>query len=91
MLASGLTYEPFGSVKTMALGNGLSVANDWGNDGRLASRRLYVTSSGVNRSWLAYAYDANDNLGAIKDEPRRVRRRLFGLSHAAKAGCSSAA
>jgi RHS repeat-associated protein len=67
VLASDISYEPFGSVKAMALGNGLLVANDWGNDGRLASRRLYRTSGGANLSWLAYGYDANDNIGAIRD------------------------
>lgn len=62
-----MTYEPFGSVETIALGNGLSVATDWGNDGQLASRRLYVTTSGVNLSWLSYSYDGDENIGAIRD------------------------
>jgi RHS repeat-associated protein len=43
------------------------MANSWGNDGRLASRRLYVTSSGVNRSLLSYAYDNDDNITGITD------------------------
>ena len=51
----------------MTLDNGLSVANDWDNDGRLASRRLYQTSGGTNLSYLSYAYDANDNIGTIRD------------------------
>jgi len=52
----------------MTLDNGLSVANDWDNDGRLASRRLYQTSGGTNLSYLSYPYDANDNIGAIRDD-----------------------
>lgn len=78
LLASGLTYEPFGSVKSMSLGNGLSVANDWGDDGRLASRRLYATSSGTSLSWLAYTYDANDNVGAIRDKLDDSKSQYFG-------------
>jgi hypothetical protein len=68
VLASGYAYEPFGPVKAMALGNGLSVANDWGSDGRLASRRLYRTSGGTNLSYLSYSYDPNDNIQAIRDQ-----------------------
>jgi RHS repeat-associated protein len=67
VLASGMTYEPFGSVKAMALGNGLSVANDWGNEGQLVSRRLFTTTSGANVSWLGYSYDGDGNIGAIRD------------------------
>lgn len=41
-------------------------------DGRLASHRLYATSSGTNLSSLAYAYDPNDRLtvtSAVLDTP----------------------
>ena len=51
----------------LALGNGLSLAVDWGNDGRLASRRLYQTSGGANLSQLSYAYDNDDNITGIAD------------------------
>jgi YD repeat-containing protein len=37
-VATGLQYEAFGSLKQANLGNGLRMLNDWGNDGRLASR-----------------------------------------------------
>jgi RHS repeat-associated protein len=77
VLASGFGYEPFASVKTIALGNGLSVTNDWGNDGRLASRRLYRTSNGTNLSWLTYNYDANDNIGAIRDKLNDANSSFF--------------
>ena len=39
VLADSIAYEPFGSVKAMRLGDGLSAANDWGNDGRLTGRK----------------------------------------------------
>jgi len=42
VLADNFAYEPFAAMKTVRFGNGLSAANDWGNDGRLASHRLRV-------------------------------------------------
>jgi RHS repeat-associated protein len=66
-VATGMTYEPFASLKQATLGNTLSMTNNWGNDGRLGSKRLYVTSSGVNRSLLTYAYDNDDNITGITD------------------------
>jgi RHS repeat-associated protein len=77
-IADTFTYEPFAAVKSFALGNGLSVANDWGNDGRLASRRLYQTSGGMNLSWLSYAYDANDNVTAIADNLDDANSIFYG-------------
>ena len=77
-LATAMTYEPFGSLKTATLGNTLSMTNDWGNDGRLASRRLYVTSGGVNRSLLTYAYDNDDDITGITDGVDATRSVTFG-------------
>jgi YD repeat-containing protein len=48
------------------LGNGLSLSETW-TDGRLASKRLYNTSTSANLSSLAYAYDNDDNVGSIRD------------------------
>ena len=67
-VTGGYAYEPFGAVKAMALGNGLAVANDWGSDSRLASRRLYRPSDGTSLSWLAYGYDADDNIAGITNQ-----------------------
>jgi RHS repeat-associated protein len=66
-LATSMSYEPFGALKQATLGNTLSMTSNWGNDGRLASRRLYVTSGGVNLSLLTYAYDNDDNITGITD------------------------
>ncbi len=71
-------YEPFGAVKAVVLGNGLSVANDWGSDGRLASRRLYRTGTGTSLSWLAYGYDLNDNVTAIRDRLDDAKSVYYG-------------
>ena len=57
VVASGMAYEPFAALTQANFGNGLSLAVDWGNDGRLASRRLYQTSGGANLSQLSYAYE----------------------------------
>jgi RHS repeat-associated protein len=65
-VASGMTYDPFGSLNYATLGNTLTMTNNWGNDGRLASRRL-KTSTGANRSFLQYAYDNDDNITGITD------------------------
>jgi RHS repeat-associated protein len=77
-VSGGYAYEPFGAVKALALGNGLAVVNDWGNDGRLASRRLYRTSDGVSLSWLAYGYDADDNIGSITNQLAATGSTLYG-------------
>lgn len=77
-LADSFTYEPFAAVKAMRFGNGLSAANDWGNDNRLASRRLYRTIGGTNLSWLGYGYDSNDNITAITDLIDDTRSVYYG-------------
>lgn len=81
-IASGFTYEPFAALKTVALGNTLSVANDWGNDGRLASRRLYKTSGGTNLSYLAYGYDQDDNVTSIMDQMNDANSIYYGYDQA---------
>ena len=78
VIADNFTYEPFASVKAMRLMGGLSVANDWGNNGRLASRRLYQTSGGANLSSLIYSYDNDDNIGAITDALDDTRSVYYG-------------
>lgn len=78
VLASGMTYEPFGSLTAMSLGNGLAVADDWGSDGQLASRRLYNAGSSANLSWLAYSYDPNGNIGAIRDVADDTNSVFYG-------------
>jgi RHS repeat-associated protein len=76
-LISAMTYEPFGPLKQATLGNTLSMTNSWGNDARLASKRLYVTSGGVNRSLLTYAYDNDDNITSITDGVDATRSLSF--------------
>lgn len=44
-----------------------SLGIDWGDDARLASRRLHKTADGTNLSLLSYAYDNDDNITGITD------------------------
>jgi RHS repeat-associated protein len=72
-LVSGMTYEPFGSVLGATYGNGLIFEQSWGNDGRLASRRLYNPVGNVNFSSLTYGYDNDDNITSITDNVDTTR------------------
>jgi len=78
VLASGITYEPFGSMLMATFGNGLTMAQSWGNDGRLASKRLYNTASGTNLSLLTYGYDNDDNITSIADGVDPTRSVTYG-------------
>ncbi len=76
-LVSGMTYEPFGALVSATFGNGLKLSQGWGNDARLASRRLYRGSDGSNVSWLTYGYDRNDNITLITDRIDATRTTNF--------------
>lgn len=78
VLASSITYEPFGSLLSATLGNGLTMTQGWGNDGRLASKRLYATATGTNLSLLTYGYDNDDNITSIADGVDPTRSVTFG-------------
>ena len=77
-LVSGITYEPFGSMLAATYGNGLSLVQSWGNDGRLATKRLYATGTSTNLSSLTYGYDNNDNLISIVDNVDSTRTLQYG-------------
>jgi RHS repeat-associated protein len=76
-LVSGITYEPFGSMLSATYGNGLLFQQSWGNDGRLASRRLYLPA-GTDVSLLTYAYDNDDNITSITDNVDPTRSVTYG-------------
>jgi len=77
-LASSMSYEAWGSITAATFGNGLSLSETW-TDGRLASKRLYNTSSGANLSSLAYLYDSDDNIGAIRDLVDDSKSTYYGF------------
>jgi YD repeat-containing protein len=72
-----LTYEPFGSLKTANYGNTLKLTQDWGNEARLASKRVYRANNS-NVSMLSYGYDASDNMVSITDGVDATRSTGFG-------------
>jgi RHS repeat-associated protein len=80
-LATSIQYEPFASIKQATLGNTLSMTVNWGNDGRLASRRLYKTTGGVNQSLLSYAYDNDDNMLGITDGVNAANNLGYGYDN----------
>lgn len=84
LVANGFNYEPFGAVKAMTLGNGLAAANAWGEDGRLASRRLYRTNDSANLSYLSYRYDADGNISRITDNVTPANSVLYGYDVAGR-------
>jgi RHS repeat-associated protein len=66
-LMSSAQYESFGSLKIATFGNGTQLRQSFGDDGRLASKRLLTVVSGANLSSFNYAYDNDDNMTAIND------------------------
>ena len=77
VIAPALKYEPFGPLTTMNLANGLRAVNDWGDDGRLASRRLFRPTDSTNLSRLTYVYDADDNIVRINDTVDATKTQKF--------------
>lgn len=77
VLATDITYEPFGPLKSADLGNGLKLSQDWGSDRRLASKRL-ATAGGSDVWHLSYAYDNDDNIISITDLVNAANSRSFG-------------
>ena len=76
-LASNITYEPFGPMKSADLGNGLKLSQDWGSDRRLAAKRLH-TGTGADIWHLSYSYDDDDNITLITDLVTSANSRSFG-------------
>ena len=64
VVASNITYGPYGPIKSMLLGNGLSVSMTRDQDYRLT--RLYVTDGTSDIQDLSYGYgDINGDAGNI--------------------------
>lgn len=78
LLADGMSYEAFGALTQANYGNGLRMIQSWGNDGRLANRRLERTADSAALSSLTYAYDNSDNITQIADTLDSSKTRSFG-------------
>ena len=83
-LASNMTYQPFGAVETITLGNGLIAANDRGIDARLKARRLTRVATGAKLSDIAYGYDPDGNVTSIDDRVTPARSSLYGYDAAGR-------
>ena len=82
-LAGTISYQPFGAVESVALGNGLIAANDRGQEGWLKQRSLTNASSsatplGTKYSDLSYVYDPDGNVTSIDDAVMPERSALYG-------------
>jgi YD repeat-containing protein len=77
-LINAATYQPFGAVETMSLGNGLVAANDRALDGRLKARRLTNATTNTALANLAYVYDPDGNVSAIDDAVTPDRSAIYG-------------
>ncbi len=79
-LAAGMTYEPFGPLKSVNYQGGATLTLDWGNDARLATRRIAL-HDGSNLLDLAYAYDADDNIVAIADAAAPAKNVIYAYDN----------
>lgn len=77
-LASGMSYQPFGAIESMALGNGTASANSWGSDGRLKTRSLTRVTTAEKLSDLSYVHDPEGNVAAIDDKVMPARSAIYG-------------
>ena len=83
VLASVLTYEPYGVLKSLTYGNGLKLVQDWGTDARLASKSVKRTNGAV--VWGAsYAYDNDDNIASVTDLTDTTRRVNYAYDDASR-------
>lgn len=65
-LASSMAYEPYGALKSLNYGNGLTLTQDWGTDARLVSKAVRRADTSV--VWGAsYTYDNDDNVASVTD------------------------
>lgn len=76
-LASAVTYEAFGSLKSLTYGNNATLLQDWGSDARLYSK-TYKKPGGTNLWAATYAYDNDDNLTGITDLVDPAKSVTFG-------------
>ena len=77
-LASNMSYQPFGAVESMALGNGLTATNERGLDGRLKRRRLTSVTTGTALADLSYVHDPDGNVASIDDHVSPARSAIYG-------------
>ena len=63
-IASNISYQPFGGLKALTWGNGLTLERSFDNDYRLSSQSI---SGSQSIQSLSYQYDPISNITAIND------------------------
>jgi RHS repeat-associated protein len=75
-VASSVDYQPFGPLKGLTYGNGLSLVRSFDADGRLATHRVSFGAQDTQN--LTYGYDTASNITAITDGVNGARSENFG-------------
>jgi RHS repeat-associated protein len=75
-VASSVAYQPFGPLKGLTYGNGLSLVRSFDSDGRLATHRVSFGAQDTQN--LTYGYDTASNITAITDGVNGARSESFG-------------
>jgi YD repeat-containing protein len=71
VLASNITYQPFGGVKSYLLGNGQSYSRGYDLDGR-------ISSYGIATSAFNLGYDPADRIVSIADALNAANSNTYG-------------
>ena len=71
IVVQGVTYQPFGGVKSFTLGNGQTYSRSYDQDGRIASYTL-------GASQFAIAYDAASRIEIISDVANPANSNTYG-------------
>lgn len=74
-VASSVAYQPFGPLKGLTYGNGLSLVRTFDNDGRIASHRVSFGAQDTQN--VAYGYDTASNITSITDSVNGSRSETF--------------
>jgi len=73
-IVTGVAYEPFGPLRTLTFGNGITETRTFDLDYRLTT----LTGTGLNPvQQLGYTYDAADNVQAILDGIEPAKSQSF--------------
>jgi YD repeat-containing protein len=74
VLVAGVTYQPFGGVRTLTLGNNRVVTRPYDQDGRMASYTLGGTA-------FSLVYDAADRITGILDTSNAANSNSYGYDN----------
>jgi len=81
-VATSISYQPFGPLKGLTYGNGLSLANTYNLNGWLT--RIRVTGAAATTFDLGYQYYDDGSLGEIDDNAATGRTVYMSLSNSGR-------